>query len=52
MHKVEKYQHTNHSLDIKESAEVQSVIKNNEPEEIYVNINKPELTKHSVEISE
>ena len=52
MYKVEKYPQANHSLNIKESAEVQSVIANNEPEEIYVNINKPELSKHSVEISE
>ena len=52
MYKVEKYPQANHSLNIKESAEVQSVIANNEPEEIYVNINKPELSKHSIEISE
>ena len=50
--KIDKYEHTNHLLDLKKSAEVQNVPIEDEIQENYITIDRPELSRHSINISE
>ncbi len=51
-YKVDKYEHTNHSLDIKKSSEIQSIAPANEIQENYITIDRPEFSRHSINVSE
>ena len=50
--KIDKYEHTDHSIDIKKSAEIQNVTSSDTIEENYITIDRPEISRHSINISE
>ena len=50
--KIDEYKHVNHSLDIKKSAEIKNIALDNETQRNYLTIDRPEISKHLLNVSE